>query len=202
MAGVVNPSDIREETTGDLTGLGALLQQIVGQPFLFFRETYGDELTIHFGALKEVMSPKLRKRQRGSYVLTLRGSVWKIEGGATPGLYLTGPVAFPPGSTSELKPFPLAAFEQQPPIEPGAIVITAKPFLDTEYGGGIGVYFVFSDRSLIVIRPNPADLILEADPDLPRIADWELFTPHSRYLRVGPGSVWSYTASKRDVPSA
>lgn len=194
MVGVVNPRDIRETTTGDLTGLGALLQQLVGQPFLFFRESYGDELTIHFGALKEVASPKLRKRQRGSYVLTLRGSVWKIEGGARPGLYLTGPLAFPPGSASELKPFPLAAFEQQSPIEPGAIVITAKPFPDAEYGG-IGVYFVFSDQSLIVVRPNPADLIVEADPDLPRIADWELFTPHSRYLRVGPGPTWSYTPS-------
>jgi hypothetical protein len=195
MVGVVNPADIREATTGDLTGLGALLQQLVGQPFLFFRESYGDELTIHFGALREVTSPKLRTRQRGSYVLTLRGSVWKIEGGARPGLYLTGPVAFPPGSASELKPFPLAAFEQQPPIEPGAIVITAKPFLDTEYGGGTGVYLVFSDQSLIVVRPDPSDRVVEADPDLPHIADWELFTPHSRYLRVGPGPTWSYTPS-------
>lgn len=202
MVGVVNPSDVRDETTGDLSGLGALLQQLVGQPFLFFRESYGDELTIHFGVLKEVASPKLRKRHRGSYVLTLRGSVWKIEGGARPSLYLTGPVAFPPGSASELKPFPLSAFEQQPPIEPGAIVITSKPFLDVEYGGGVGAYFVFTDRSLVVVRPNPSDLVVEADPDLPRIADWELFTPYARYLRVGPGPTWSYTPSKRDTPAA
>src|SRR5438105_13093047 len=73
-----NLNDIQESVDGDLTGLGMYLQQLVGEPFLFFRQSYGGEVTIHFGIPRERRSAKLKNKARGSYVLAVRGSLWMM----------------------------------------------------------------------------------------------------------------------------
>src|SRR5438105_14398064 len=78
MISALNLRDIQEPVEGDLGILKLYLQQIVGQPFLFFRESYGEELTIHLGHPEERQSPRLKNRVRGSYVVTVRGSLWTM----------------------------------------------------------------------------------------------------------------------------
>ena len=54
--------------------LQAYLQQMVGQPFLHFRFSYGDELNLHLGQPRPYSSPKLAHLVKGSYVLGARAS--------------------------------------------------------------------------------------------------------------------------------
>jgi hypothetical protein len=68
------------------------------------------------------------------------------------------------------------------------------PYLD-ELFGGFGLSLGFSDQSRLMLRPLPAGLDNGDPDDFPPVADWELFTPFKRYLRVGPGSKWAYLPS-------
>jgi hypothetical protein len=60
--------------------------------------------------------------------------------------------------------------------------------------GGFALDLMLSDRSTFFMVPTPLDPVEELSEEDP-VADWELFTPHGRYLRVGPGLHWSYLAS-------
>jgi hypothetical protein len=174
----------------EIAGLWARLQQLVGQPFLFFRLSYGEELTAHLGTPKEAMSPKLRSRVRGSYVLTFRGSLWSLSSGPEQTILLADPFSVPAGSHA--RQVDIREIEKAPIISRNAPVITASPFIASDTGG-IGLLLSFADQTTLVIRPS-----LETDvspEDLPQIADWELFTQHGKYLRVGPGLKSAYLPS-------
>jgi hypothetical protein len=201
MVGVVDLKSTHESTTGDLAGLWVYLQQIVGEPFLILRETYGGELTLHLGAAREAASPKLRHRTRGSYVLTLRASNWSFVTGSQLALSLADPstepgLPFGPSLAPDSfhpQQVELADLEKKPPIAPGVRIESAKPFL-VDFFSGIGLFLVFEDQSRLTVRPS-VDPSPGNKEDSPEIADWELFTPHGRYLRVGPGSRWAYLPS-------
>jgi len=191
-----------QPSSGDISGLRACLQQLVGQPFLFFRLFYGDELIVHLGTPTESASPKLRNRVRGSYVLTFRGSNWTLSSGPEQTIWLADLIPVPGGGHA--RQVDIGEIEKTPIISHNAPVITAFPFIanDPKYSasfsmtipnGGIGLLLSFADQSTLAVRPS-----LETDdsPDgLPQIADWELFTPHGKYLRVGPGLNWAYLSS-------
>jgi hypothetical protein len=81
-------------------------------------------------------------------------------------------------------------------IEPGSIVLSASVFPDSETGG-FDLLLGLSDWSKIVFRSLPAIEVEDQEDDLPAVADWELFTPYDRYLKVGPGPKWEYTPSKK-----
>lgn len=201
MVGVVDLRSTHESTTSDLAGLWVYLQQIVGEPFLFLRQTYGGELTLHLGTAREATSPKLRHRTRGSYVLTLRASNWSFVTGSQLALSLPDPAtdlgqAFGPSlAPHSFHPHQvdLADLEKNPPIAPGVRIESAKPF-EVDFFFGIGLFLVFEDQSRLTVRPS-ADYSPDDQADSPDIADWELFTPHGRYLRVGPGARWAYLPS-------
>lgn len=179
-----------QPSSDELAGLWACLQQLVGQPFLFFRLSYGDELTAHLGTPEESASPKLRNRVCGSYVLTFRGSIWTLSSGPEQTTWLADPFPVPEGSHT--RQVDIGEIEKTPIISRNAPVITVSPFIASDTGG-IGLLLGFADQSTLVIRPS-----LETDgspDDLPQIADWELFTPHGKYLRVGPGLNWAYLSS-------
>ena len=53
----------------DVSGLYGYLAELIGEPFRFARVSYGDELTLHFGDVKPVCSPKLKGKLYGSYIL-------------------------------------------------------------------------------------------------------------------------------------
>jgi hypothetical protein len=62
---------------------------------------------------------------------------------------------------------------------------------------GFGLSVVLEDGSSFLIRPP---LALGAGSKTRgrsrEVADWEVLTPHGRYLRVGAGVQWSYLASR------
>ena len=210
MISALNLRDIQEPVEGDLGILKLYLQQIVGQPFLFFRESYGDELTIHLGRPEERKSPRLKNRFRGSYVVTVRGSLWTMVAAEKGMLFLSDPPK--ELNRAELKKLSFSELQQTPLISPDANVVWAIPFDDLS--GGIALALGFSDHGRFIIRPAPhhAEESSE-DGELPEIADWEIYTPLGRYLRVGPGQKWAYlpstsreshsitTSTKRNRPS-
>lgn len=208
MISAFNLRDIRESVEGDLGALKLYLQQIVGQPFLFFRESYGDELTIHLGHPKERKSPRLKNRVRGSYVVTVRGSLWTMVAADKGILILSDPPKELNGA--ELKMLSFNLLQRTPFICRDANVVWATPFDDLS--GGIALALGFSDHGRFIIRPAPRhpDEMSSEDGELAEIADWEIYTPIGRYLRVGPGQKWAYlpstskestTSTKRKRPS-
>jgi hypothetical protein len=193
MVATVDLRSTCEAPSDGASGLWTYLQQLIGQPFLFFRQSYGEELTLHLGTPRESGAPKLRRRIRGSYVLTLRGSIWSLLSATHSQLTFTDPCLNP--ETAHARQLELAELEKTPPIEPGTPVELVRPFR-SDATGGFGLLLVFADQSRLMIRPSP---ISPSDPgadELPHIADWELFTPYARYLRVGPGPAWAYLPSR------
>lgn len=193
MISAFNLRDIQEPVEGELDTLKLYLQQIVGQPFLFFRESYGDELTIHLGHPKERKSPRLKNRVRGSYVVTVRGSLWMMVAAEKGMLILSNSPKELNGAA--LRKLSFDELEQMPLISPDANVVWATPFDDLS--GGIALALGFSDHGRFIIRPAPLDPdeVNSEDGELPEIADWEIYTPIRRYLRVGPGQKWAYLPS-------
>jgi hypothetical protein len=196
----LDPRGTHALTVGDIAGLWAYLQQVVGQPFRFLRASYADELTLHLGAELPPASAKLKK-PRGSYVLTFRGSAWVLRSGAGPILF-ADPFSF--SKSADWQPITLEQLEQTPPITPGAVVVWAVAFQDN-ITPGFGFLMGFSDGGFVQLRPTPAESEgkgTEEGEDLPPVADWELFTPYGRYLRVGPGLKWAYEPSGREEGAA
>jgi hypothetical protein len=190
----VNLQDIRTSVEDDLAGLGLYLQQLIGEPLLFFRQSYADELTIHFGTPIERTSPKLKKRPRGSYVLATRGSLWTMIATAQGRLVLSDlPRQMSDAGLSRLVSIDL---EQSPPVSAGAKLAWALPYAD-DLSGGIALALGFSDQARLIIRPEPPSGDAEVSSDEPEreVADWELLTPIGRYLTVGPGRKWAYLAT-------
>ena len=196
MISSLNLQDIHESVADDLTGLGMYLQQLVGEPFLFFRESYAGELTMHFGMPKQRNSPKLKNRVRGSYVLTLRGSLWMMIAVEKKTLVLSDPPK--QLAAADLKRLSAIDLEKSPLIRPGSQLLWVLPHAD-DLSGGIGLALGISDETRFVVRPEPPQLEAEDSDDgsLPEIADWELYTPIGRYLTVGPGQKWAYLPSAK-----
>ncbi len=92
MVGTVDLHIARGPTVDEAPWWGGYLQQVVGQPFLLFREPHGDELTMHLGALVTVQppNPKLKPKTRGPYVLTFRGSAWSLAFGPRASITMIG----------------------------------------------------------------------------------------------------------------
>lgn len=186
---LIDLHEMKKEAVSDLTGLQSCLLQIVGEPFQFARVSYGDELTLHFGALKPPKSPKLMK-EYGTYILGVRGSPWLIKSGTKPQMIsadvnlLQNPTEFGTLISKE-------ALEANPLIQPGSHVAGAIAFV-VKPTDGIGLQISFSDGSTLHILPDILDEIDSFnDNALPELSDWELLTP-TGLLSAGPGLVWSY----------
>jgi hypothetical protein len=190
MVGTVDLRRVHGPTLDEVPLLNAYVQQIVGQPFMFFRESYGGELTLHLGATLTVQPPntKLMPTTRGSYVLTLRGSSWSLTSG--PEASVTVPFHLPGGAAG--KPMQLKELVQSPPVTPGAPVVWTSVGLTA---AGFGVLVRFGDGSQLAVAPDDAPETPN-DTELPPVADWELFTPYGMYLKVGPGTQWGYLPSR------
>jgi hypothetical protein len=142
MIGSFDLRDIQESTEGDLCGLGIYLQQLEGERFLFFRPSYAGELTIHFGTPVDRKSAKLKNRVRGSYVLTVRGSLWRMLADNKRILVISDLPKIV--SAAELKKLSSIDLEKTPLIKQGTQLTTVVPFTD-ELSGGIGLYLSFAD---------------------------------------------------------
>jgi hypothetical protein len=194
MVGTVDLRIAHGPTLDEVSWLGAYLQQIVGQPFLFFRESYGGELTMHLGSLITVRppNPKLKPMTRGSYVLTFRGSAWSIASGTKASLTMAGPFLQPDGTVG--RSIELKEVEKSPPVTPGTPLLWAAPGLTP---GGLGLLLLFADGSRLSLLPYPTPEPPDEE-ESPPVADWELLTPYGMFLKVGPGPKWAYLPSRSE----
>lgn len=161
-----------------------LLSRLVGEPFLFARQSYGDELVLHFGERRadppRVIKGREFRYEYGTYSLHVRGSSWVVKSAIATerDLYHTG--ILPPGASD---------VTAEGSITPGARVTAAFPFpVDRPDVTGYGLRVELSDGATVVIIPTANDG-LETAPDgtpLPPLADWELHTPYGN-LVIGPG---------------
>jgi len=184
-----------EADSKDCLLLQAFLQQLVGQPLLAVRFSYGDELNLHFGRPQPHRSPKMAHLVRGQYILGARASRWQMLSATTAKLIRmpvngSGPLA------DEWRPLTPQQVEQGDFIPSGTRVAAAESLaLDSE---SIGLMLAFMDGSVLSIIPaRSTDEVGVAE-----VADWELFTPHARWLRVGPGARWSCLPSRADEMSS
>jgi hypothetical protein len=198
---VIASIDLRKtrRQSSDHAALRGYLQQLVGQPFLFVRFSYGDEIVLHFGEAKPYPSPKLAHLTKGSYLVAARASSWFLTTQAPPTVIVGSeePVSL---ASKQLKPLTPQRLEKSKQFTAGARILAADP-IQVRNGRRPAYAFGFSavldDGSSFLIRPPFATVGRTKVRDRsPEIADWEVFTPHGHYLRVGPGVRWSYLPSK------
>jgi hypothetical protein len=154
----------------DLPGLNGVLRTLVGQPFLFLRESYADEMKAHFGTQGSYKHPKLAGLPKGSHIVKTRASRWQIDKG-------DGNV-------------PLVG-EEQPALSPGVRVVSAEASPSPD---GYILSVRLADGSALVVRPDPDPQMAPDEGPIPwqeNVGDWELLTPTGS-LRVGPGLAWSW----------
>jgi hypothetical protein len=188
----------------DVADLQTLLKQLIGQPFHFFRVSYGDEMRLHLGTLQSYSNPRLRGRMKGSYILSARASSWIVFSAPRRVLATSDDVENSQPDTHGAKLLDIKSLETGNFITPGSLVESARV---NRSAHGFTLLLVFSDDSTIFIRPTPesyesvaegetrSDEHAETEAAETEIADWELLTPHQRILTVGPGLRWSYVDS-------
>jgi hypothetical protein len=176
--------------------LHSLLRQLMGQPFLFFRVSYGDELTLHLGEAKGYSHPRMKGRHKGSYILGARASHWYLRPDSEP-VMLVGADDREPELSSRGRRLDIREIESRPIVEPSSVVASVEVLPSAR---GFGLMLPLSDRSTLIVLPAPPSPSVEGEGEAVEgkdLADWELFTPHDRYLRVGPGHRWSYLESNK-----
>ena len=180
----------------DLPDLRALLLQLIGQPFQFFRAAYGEELRLHLGDLQGYSSPRMRGRTRGSYIVGARASSSIVSSAPRQMLAASDVVRVDSPGTPGSQRVGIDAVETGGFVAPGSIVTDAGADRSDR---GFSLHLRFSDGSMIHIRPNPGPSesmpeIEMAPDDVDRrgVSDWEILTPHQRILRAGPGPRWDY----------
>jgi hypothetical protein len=194
MLGAIDLDGIETQSSDRLL-LQGYVQQLVGQPFLDFRFSYGDELSIHFGEPRAPTS-KLKARMRGSYILGTRASHWYLRS-ATPSVLILGMPEDLGPTPRNLRSLAREDLEGGNLIAPEACVTLATAFplgYPEATASAYALSIVLSDGASLLIAPAA---IAAASVPEGEVADWELFTPHERLLRVGPGLVWSYLPSHR-----
>ena len=172
----------RSKSGNDLPGLVAATQQLLGEPYLFARRAYADEVTFHFGTTEEYTLPKFGIRKRGSLVLSTRGSAWLLKSLAKQ-LLATD---WSPESLESLgRPIADNDLDSGAIVDTGALVVSANPFV-FEQIDSFALRILLSDGTHLTILPTPN---IPDDEGLPDISDWELLTPHD-VLKVGPYLEW------------
>jgi len=198
MNNLINSADVRgpqfPNSQAEIGPLHVYLAQLTGEPFLFARISYGDELTLHFGQIRESASPKLKDRRYGAYVVSFRGSDWIFKSGQTPvilgsmfGRHVLDGLSDPRAMTKN-------EIRQGGMVEEGSRVVTATPFVWGRVGG-TGIQLVMSDGSTIVAIPESPEAVHESADGFPELASWELLGPYG-ILKVGPGVKWEFAPVK------
>ena len=171
----------------DANDLRSLLKQLINQPFVAFRVSYGDELQIHLGETHLSKHPKGREMMLGVYIVTTRASAWSLISG-TRSVLLTNATEAEPSTESKMLTSNhqnIHVIESASYITSGSTIQSATPFV-TKHGFGLSLKF--TDCSEFFLTPSAPE---PEDDEFP-IADWEVFTPREHLLKVGPGPTWSY----------
>jgi len=187
-------------TSADQVGesqFGTHLLLLLGEPFLFARMSYGDELVLHFGEQRHGPVRKIKgqdyRYEFGTYSLHTRGSEWVVKSGDK--VATSGPTA---DSEKVAVPIGPRGAADHPPITPGGVVTRMTPFGVTQPNvDGVGLRVDLSDGSAVVVIPTP-DEEMKNPPEgvvFSELADWELVTPSGR-LEVGPGRKWNWAVAE------
>lgn len=189
-AETVGPSGEPDE---QILHLGQVVTYLLtGVPYLYGRQSYGNEMVLHFGTNRGYGSPKMAGKSRGTHVLSLRGSAWMLKSGSRPA-YVGFPVVPSGPSLSDPRKLDGAALESGAFVTPGARVVHAGPFWTEVPAAGYGLEVVMTDGTMLLVAPTPPP---DENPEnLPEIADWEILTPHG-FLEVGPGRAWTFSPTK------
>ena len=197
MIDLIDYKEIRFECQ-DLTDLRMLLKQLLGQPFRFFKVSYGEEVRLHLGDFRAYSSPRMRGRKRGSYIVGARASSWLIFSVPRHTLATSTDVqVFDSGSDKEAahRQVPIKTIETGNFITAGSVVIMASA---DRMNDGFVLRLEFSDGSKVLVTPSSEGVDDEAEEGgQMEIADWEILTPHDRTLLVGPAGRWGYLDSTK-----
>ena len=171
--------------SSDIADLRAVLQQLVGQPFLALRISYGDELQVHLG------EPRTPRRHRsgkvvGSYIIGTRASAWTFRSGTRAWRMATRTDAR--GAIADIR-----TIERADRVSPGA---TVTHLMVPDATDRITLALTWSDQSTVDVLSSVPESMTK-DEDDPPLADWEIFTPNQRLVTVGPGRVWALLDSGR-----
>jgi hypothetical protein len=177
----------------DQKALRMLLQQLVGEKFLFFRSSYGEELTLHFGHPVPYRNKKLKDRRHGSYIIGTMCSPWTIRPGGKP-LVIAGFWNRESAATTDVNLSENSTLESSESVAPDAVITTADA---RRTSNGFALFLELSDGTRITVFPAQA----EQEDEEEALPDWEIFTPIDRYLEVGPGLHWSYVDSTKKLES-
>lgn len=192
----LSPIEVEAAAKFGATQFGSHLLQLVGEPFLFLRRSYGDELVLHFG--ERLLGPVRRTKngefryEHGTHSLHLRGSFWVVK---------AGDAVFAAATANEVvnslgDPSRRTDIVTEASVTVGARVTAVIPFpVDRAAVHGIGVKVDLSDGSSVVVIPTP-DEPPEPAPEgttVGELADWVLHTPRGT-LEVGPGRKWHFAA--------
>ncbi len=200
---MIDPVDLIEtrHDRSDLDGLRALVKQLVGQPFRFFRISHGDELRLHLGELRESPNPRMRGRSKGSHVIATRASSWIIYSARKRVLMSDEALDDPALDGAAKGRIELKSIERGDYVAPDSLVTSVRT---DRAPGGFALRLGFSDDSTIYISPEspssedpPGDDAESSEELEGAITDWEVMTPHQRILKVGPGERWNYADSTK-----
>jgi len=178
----------------DIDDLQTILSQIIGQPFLAFHVSYGDELQIHLGEGRPASHPRMKGIFYGSYIIGTRASSWSVRS-EPQAVLLTCDAGDPDGEETKVpseRSRDIRVIEAGTYIAPGTILRLATAI---NVKGGYGLWLKFIDDSEIFVIPPPPGPPTSEDIEWP-VADWEVITPNERLLVVGPGRSWSYPDSR------
>lgn len=182
-----------QQANADLELLRAYLQQLVNQPFLHFRFSYGDELSLHFGSPRKYASKRLAHLSKGSYIIAARASNWYLS--------VTNPPTMIVGRSNMLAaaastmPVTKQQLESSTFVQKGARIVAMDAVAvssATQSRSGYALTILLSDGTSLSIAPDVDEALGEDD----NIADWEIFTPYERRIVAGPGLQWSYSSTK------
>lgn len=160
-----------------------LASRFDGLPYLFARMSYGNELTLHFGEQRGYTSPKLAGKNRGTHVLSVRGSAWLLISGVSPLMVGCGlvPKDVP---ADDLKPFNASALECGAIIGGSTRIKAIEPVANVGGPEAIGLAILFDNGSQFLVIPTPTEYDKDGKPI--ELADWEFLTP-TELVKAGPG---------------
>ena len=193
MIAMIDLKKPRRTTQADVSDLGGILTQLIGEPFLFSRPGYANELTLHFGTSYPAEHPRLRAKglECGSYILSVCASTWLLKSSTQSRLIVEGlpvePIAHWRRSINQ-NDDAKAALATNGLIPVGSSVAVVVPY-EIEQAGGIALRLETADGSGVIVVPRP-----ELDPETNQpidFPDWELRTP-AGLARVGPGRQWTW----------
>ena len=159
-----------------------LTEWLVGQPYLFSRAAYQNELTVHFGDRRSYSNAKMSGQTRGTHVLSLRASAWVLQSGVRPVMVSDGLTPLDSaGDPQAGQPINPAVLESGNFVAPGATVERAEPLeIQGNALGAVALSVRLTDGTSLTVFPAATD-------PSETLSDWELLTPHG-LLRVGPGN--------------